>query len=334
MPDQRLLFLSRDDIARLTVGSHELYVEAIEHCLRMHAAGRFAQPLKPYLKWRGPENHIADRIIAMPAYLGGDEPIAGIKWIGSKHDNPSRLGLERASALTILNDAESHYPIAILEAGLLSRLRTAAVTVVATRHLARAAFTDLACIGSGPVGQTQVDMLLAHFPAIRRVHLFDLDRGAAERQAGSLRHGVEPHVASSAEAAVLAADVVVTATVTAQPYLSYAWLRPGALLNNVSIMDAEEDVFLRADKVVVDDWDQCNREKKVIHRLVESGRFSRTQLHAELGQIVAGERPGRETDQEVIVVNPMGMAIGDIACARAVYSRALRTGVGTWLTPF
>jgi N-[(2S)-2-amino-2-carboxyethyl]-L-glutamate dehydrogenase len=90
MPNHRLLFLSRDDIARLTVDSHELCIEAIEHCLRMHAAGRFAQPLKPYLKWRGPENHIADRIIAMPAYLDGDKPIAGLKWIGSKHDSQRR----------------------------------------------------------------------------------------------------------------------------------------------------------------------------------------------------------------------------------------------------
>jgi ornithine cyclodeaminase len=139
-------------------------------------------------------------------------------------------------------------------------------------------------------------------------------------------------VVESAEAAVRGAEVVVTATVAERPWLPYSWLRPGAFVANVSIQDVHEEVFLRADKVVVDDWDQCNREGKVIHRLVESGRFSRERLHAELGEIVAGTRPGRERPDEIVLLNPMGMAIEDIACAQAIYEAALEKGAGTWLT--
>jgi len=86
-----------------------------------------------------------------------------------------------------------------------------------------------------------------------------------------------------------------------------------------------------ADKVVVDDWDQCNREGKIIHQLTTAGRFSRERLHAELGQIVIGDRPGRENDDEVILLNSMGMAVIDVACAKAVYDRARQAKIGTWL---
>jgi N-[(2S)-2-amino-2-carboxyethyl]-L-glutamate dehydrogenase len=336
MPEQRVLFLNRTDIARVSGESSRVYLDAIEKALRLHAERKFVQPLKPYLRWR-PDGHIADRIIAMPAYLGGEQPAAGIKWIGSKHDNPRVHGVERASALTILNDVETHYPVAILEGGLISNRRTAAVTAVAARYLARAGFDTLACLGCGPIGHTQVNMLIESFPGIRRAFLFDIDRAAAEKHAAALLLAADGRdlkvtIADSAEAAVRAAEVIVTCTVADRPYLRFSWLAPGSFVSNVSIMDVDKDVFLGADKVVVDDWDQCNREKKVINQLVEEGLFSRDRLHAELGEIVAGLRPGREQASEVILLNPMGMAVEDIACAHAIYEAAVATGVGTWLT--
>lgn len=338
MAEPRLLYLSRSDVERLSGADGQLYVEAVERALRLHAERRFEQPLKPYLRWRGAENHVADRIIAMPAYLGGARPAAGLKWIGSKHDNPARQGLERASALTILNDVETHYPIAVMEGALISNYRTAAVTVVATRHLARAGFEVLSCIGCGPIGHKQVELLLQSFPHIREVRLFDLNRDAAERHAARVREqaaeraGLVVRVAESAHRAVREAEVVVTATIADRPYLPFEWLSPGSFVSNVSIMDVQPDVFLEVDKVVVDDWDQCNREKKVIHQLVQQGVFSRERLHAELGEVVIGKRPGRENASEIILLNPMGMAVEDVACARALYDAALERGVGTWLS--
>ena len=335
MSDARILYLSRADVNRASDVGSQLYVEAVSRALGLHAERKFVQPLKPYLRWRGDDNHVADRIIAMPAYLGGEQPAAGLKWVGSKHDNPSRHGLERASALTILNDVDTHYPIAVMEGGLISNLRTAAVTAVATRYLAREGFTSVACLGAGPIGTMQVKLLLECFSSIADVRLFDLRRAPAEQLAAAItaKHPqVRVSVADSAKQAVHEAEVVVTATVADRPYLPFQWLSPGTFLSNVSIMDVHKEVFLQVDKVVVDDWDQCNREKKVINQLVEEGRFSREQLHAELGQIVAKMRPGRETRDEVILLNPMGMAVEDVACAQAVYQAALERGIGTWLT--
>ncbi len=333
-PVPEILYLSKSDIIQLGGLSSNVYVQAIRQALTLHAGGKFVQPLKPYLRWGGPDGHIADRIIAMPAYLGGEAPAAGLKWVGSKHDNPSRRGLERASALTILNDPETHYPIAVMEGSLISGMRTAAVTAVASAYLAREGFRDVACIGCGPIARMQLLTLLEQFPSITAIHLYDLDPAVANRlidELGRRFPAVDYRVAASAEDAVRAGEVVITCTVTDKPYIPYDWLRTGSFISNVSIMDVHKDVFLKVDKVVVDDWEQSNREKKIINQLVLENRFSRDQLHAELGQIIAGLRPGRETNNEIILLNPMGMAIEDIACAQVIYRKAVAAGIGTRL---
>ncbi|MBN3801988.1 2,3-diaminopropionate biosynthesis protein SbnB [Paraburkholderia sp. Ac-20336] len=328
-----LLYLGRQDLIALGGNRSQPYVDAIADGLALHARRAFVQPLKPYLRWAGAD-HIADRIIAMPCYVGGNDPIAGLKWIGSRQHNPSRFGLERASAVIVLNDADTNYPVAIMEGGLISGMRTAAISAVATRHLARAGFTDVACVGCGPIAKMQMQTLLEQFASIRRIHLFDLSRDAMRAFSRELSERY-PQVAfeemASAELAVRASDVIVTCTVTDTPYLEYAWLKRGAFVCNVSIMDVQKDVYEKADKVIVDDWDQSNREKKIINQLVLEGRFSREQLHAELGEIVIGERPGRENDDEIILLNPMGMALDDMVCARHFYRLATEQGVGTRL---
>lgn len=331
-----LLYLSRNDLVVLGGGHSQPYVDAILDGLAAHARGAYVQPLKPYLRWPGAD-HIADRIIAMPCYLGGDDPIAGLKWIGSRQHNPAHFGLERASAVVVLNDTQTNYPIAIMEGGLISGMRTAAITAVATRHLARCGFTEVACVGCGPIARMQMQALLEQFASIERLHLFDLSLSAVEELSRTLKEAF-PTVtvvrAASAQAAVREGDVVVTCTVADAPYLAFDWLKAGAFVSNVSIMDVHKDAYEKADKVVVDDWDQSNREKKIINQLVLEGRFSRERLHAQLGEIVIGERPGRERDDEIILLNPMGMALDDLVCARHFYRLAQAQGVGTRLPLF
>src|SRR5699024_11554696 len=107
---------------------------------------------------------------------------------------------------------------------------------------------------------------------------------------------------------------------------------PISFFSNISIMDIKKDVFIEADKVVVDDWSQANREKKTINQLVEEGRFSKEALHAELGELLTGAKPGRENDDEIILLNPMGMAIEDISSAYYIYKEAKQQQIGTTLS--
>lgn len=327
-----LLYLTRRDVRAAMGDSIRGYVEALRSALALHAEGRTAQPLKPYLRWRR-RGHIADRIIAMPGYVGGEHAMAGIKWIGSKHDNPSARGIARASAVIVLNDPETHFPVAVMEGGEISGMRTAAITVLACEYLARPAFASVALIGCGFIGRLHALGLLESFPAIERIALYDHDRRAAETLAGELaREGLSVVACASAEEAVCRGEVVVPCTVTAKPYIELDWLMPGAFVSNISIMDVKPEAFLGVDKLLVDDWEQANRERKTINRLVLAGRLRREDLHGELGEVVRGVRSGRTDPDERILLNPMGMAIEDVACAAAVYRTALRAGTGTWLT--
>jgi 2,3-diaminopropionate biosynthesis protein SbnB len=332
--EPEILYLNKKCIEQVGGNHSDLYVQGITEALTLHAHGLFVQPLKPYLRVDAEKGHIADRIIAMPAHVGGKTAISGMKWIGSKHDNPVKRGLERASGLLILNDPESNFPVAVLEAGLISSMRTAAVTVVAAKYLAKKQFRHVACLGCGIIAKTQMRSMLEQFPGIEKIFLFDLNKPSAAALQAELNRGfpaVSIILADSAEQAVRQGEVVVTCTVTEQPYIPFEWLQKGAFVSNISIMDVHKDVFLKADKVVVDDWEQSNREKKVIHQLVLEGEFSRERLHAELGEIVIGRKPGRESDDEIIVLNPMGMAIEDIACAKVIYDEACSQHVGVRL---
>jgi 2,3-diaminopropionate biosynthesis protein SbnB len=327
-----ILYLNRRDVRAAMGSSIRGYVEALRSALALHAEGKTAQPLKPYLRWRR-RGHIADRIIAMPGYVGGTHPMAGIKWIGSKHDNPAARGIPRASAVIVLNDPETHFPVAIMEGGEISGMRTAGVTVLAAEYLARPGFETVALVGCGFIGRLHALGLLESFPAIERLYLYDHNRRAARALAEEVgREGLAITVCETAEEAVCHGELVVPCTVTAKPYIELDWLMPGAFVSNISIMDVKPDVYLGVDKLLVDDWDQANRERKTINQLVLAGRLRREDLHAELGDVVRGHEPGRESPDERILLNPMGMAIEDVACAAAVYRTACAQGAGTWLT--
>lgn len=327
-----ILYLNRRDVRAAMGSSIRGYVEALRSALALHAEGKTAQPLKPYLRWRR-RGHIADRIIAMPGYVGGPHAMAGIKWIGSKHDNPSARGIPRASAVIVLNDEETHFPVAIMEGGEISGMRTAGVTVLACEYLARPGFRTVALIGCGFIGRLHALGLLESFPLIEQLLLYDHNRRAASALAEELeRDGLTVTVCASAEEAVCRGEVVVPCTVTAKPYIELDWLMPGAFVSNISIMDVKPEVYLGVNKLVVDDWDQANRERKTINQLVLQGRLKRSDLHAELGDVVRGHATGRTDPDERILLNPMGMAIEDVACAAAVYRTAREQGTGTWLT--
>lgn len=330
-----MLYLNRSDIEQAGGNHSTVYVNALTEALKAHANQGFVQPLKPYLRANGTEGHIADRIIAMPSHIGGQDPVSGIKWIGSKHDNPSERKIERASGVIILNDPETNYPIAVMEASLISSMRTAAVSVIAAQKLAKKGFEALTIIGCGLIGDRQLQSMLEQFDHIKQVYVFDqFEKASANfiEKWAEARPEIHFVQATTAKEAVENGEVVITCTVTDKPYIEYDWIQKGTFISNISIMDIKKDVFTQADKVLVDDWSQANREKKTINQLVLEGRFSREALHAELGELLTGAKPGRENDDEIILLNPMGMAIEDISSAYYIYKEAKQQQIGTILS--
>lgn len=320
-----MLYLNEKDLHEIGIDWHDM-VAVIEHAV--HCLGRedFAQPIKPYLRYRDPKN----RIIAMPAFLGGTSNVAGLKWIASFPGNIEK-GLPRAHSVVVLNDADTGRPIAIINTALLSVIRTAAVSgLMMTQFNQVRPLSDfnLGITGFGPIGQYHLRMCAALFGAkLRQARVYDprpVDAGAG---------GVDPKkltIARSWQEAYDDADVFMTCTVSQAPYIDRA-PKAGSLQLNVSLRDYRTDVFdhLKG-SIVVDDWAEVCREKTDIEifHLEKGLREEDVQSIVDVvcGAALKGCPPGQP-----VMFNPMGMGVFDMAVAKYYYRKALAMGVGTQL---
>lgn len=325
---QHLLHLTHNDLVRAGAEQFDVYIDALEAAFLAQADGDVVQPLKPYVR-REEHVHVADRIIAMPAYVGGAVHSSGMKWIGSKHDNPAVAGVPRANALIILNDPDTNAPVAVLDGTLISTMRTAAASAIAMKHLAVAGPTTMGVLGAGVIGWAQVEAALHVRPTIDAVRVYDLDDRASGAWEERSRAGLTVTRVDSAAAALDGAEIVAACTTASDGYVPAEWLADGSLFLNVSLNDPLPEVVRASDKVVVDSWEQCNRMDKLLHRMTTNGEFSEMELHAELHELVSGAKSGRQDEGERIFFNPMGMAIEDVAAATYLYRLAAHEGLGT-----
>jgi len=320
MTPPQLRYLSRRDVEWLGIPMTEV-VAIVEEMFREKGAGHAEMPPKPGIHPTG------DAFIhAMPGFLPR-LGAAGVKWISGYPDNRVR-GLPYISGLLILNDPDTGLPTAVMDATWITAVRTGAATAVAARYLARADSRSAAILACGVQGRTNLEALRCVLP-IERVLAYDVDRAAAETFAAEMRelHDVAVEVASGPEAAVRGAEVVVTSGPILKhptPTLRADWLRPGAF---VCPLDFDSyltpEAFARADKLATDDARQMAHYRTV-------GYFGRVpEPYADLGEIVTGAKPGRESADEVTISVNLGLALEDVALGNVVLSRARERGVGT-----
>lgn len=323
-------------------------VEAVRHALALHAAGLTTLPAEAYLPWTTSDGSQA-RSLALPAALWGDEPAIGLKVINSSLANPGR-GLPRAQGLVMIFDRERAHPVAIMEAAHLSALRTAAYTVLSQRLLGRPDTGRIGVIGCGALAETHVRLLAAEHPDAEFV-LHDLEPDRAARHVTLLRDdGIRCSATPSAERAVRDCQLVVTTTTTTTGYLPFGWLARGALLAHVSLDDAMPDVVRRADLVVVDDWSLIAADdRRLLGRMYRSGDLAGPDgqrwpagppdphgaapraVDATLADVVAGRHPGRTSPDQIVLSNPFGMGILDVAVAAETLRVAEGLGIGVAL---
>ncbi|HEY3765731.1 MAG TPA: ornithine cyclodeaminase family protein [Gaiellales bacterium] len=262
-----------------------------------------------------------------------NDGVAGVKVVGDYVGNGER-GLPSELALLMLFDVATGAPQAILDATAITAMRTGAVTAVGARHLARRSSRVLGHIGSRGTAEWNVRLLRRVLPELAEVRIHS--RTTASRQALAERLDAELDIpvraVDSWEECVRGADVVVEATrlSTPAPLLRTEWIGPGALVVPYGTVSAVElDLTDVMDKVVVDDWGQAGAGPLgALRAHVDSGRLSEATLHAELGQIVCGTRPGRESDDERILFWHRGLSLTDIALGRAMLARAQALGLG------
>lgn len=309
-----MFYLNDDHLRELGIDWNAA-IASVEEAARIVREGDYAQPIKPYLRYGDPAN----RIIAMPAYVGGEVRAAGIKWIASFPGN-LKAGLPRAHSVVVLNDPDTGAPIAVLHSALPSIVRTAAVSgMMLRRVMAQRPKRPLrlCIIGWGPIGRHHLQMCMEELgDAIEEIRLFDLRGIDAATVPPPLRSRTV--LCGSWEEAYYGADVVITCTVSSRRYINRK-PKPGSLLLHVSLRDYEAQALEEVRRIVVDDWEEVCRENTDIELLaVERGLTKERTV--PLAEAVCGEALAGLGERETVLFCPMGMAAFDIAVA-AYYAR-------------
>ncbi len=327
MPPVYVDFLNRFDAEDLHLTDGEI-IGAIEAALALQGQGQTVIEPRVFLEPGAARGHFN----VLRGAIGADVNRAGVKVVGDFIDNYQR-GYPSELATLLLLDPETGAPRAIIEASGITDMRTGAVTAVGAKHLARKNSRVLGHIGARGSSYWNVRLLdsLFRFDEIR-VH----SRRPESRDAFAARLTADlgkPVVATGDwQSAIEGADIVVEASrlVAPEPLLRTRWIKPGALVMPYGTQSAVElDLTDIMDKLVVDDWGQCRAGKwGALRQHVEAGKLSERTLHAEMGQIVAGLKPGRETDAETILFWHRGLSLSDIALGHAMLEKARRLGIG------
>jgi len=318
----KLLYLSQDDVASAGLTMAEI-ITALEQMFREKGEGRVEMPPKPGI------HTMPDAFIhAMPAYIPALNS-AGIKWVSGYPENYKR-GLPYISGLLILNNPDTGIPLAVMDCVWVTAKRTGAATAVAAKYLARPDSEVVGILGCGVEGRSNLEALHVLFP-LKQVLAYDVDPEAQRRyvQEMSEQFGLEVVPVQEPQQAVVGCDIVVTAgPILKVPHATIkpGWFEAGGF---ASLVDFDSywhpDAMREADKFCTDDVPQLEHYREV-------GYFQDIPpIYADLGELVTGRKPGRETPAERTLVCNLGLALDDMATAPLIYRRALEQGIGTWL---
>ncbi|MEU1402272.1 2,3-diaminopropionate biosynthesis protein SbnB [Streptomyces sp. NPDC005728] len=318
--------LGRDDVKAALTGLEPAVLDAVRTAYVLHGQGHSQVPFSSFLR---PPQPAGSRIISLPAYLGGPQPVMGLKWISSFPANVEQ-GLQRASSVQILNDLATGYPKALLEGSQISASRTAASAALAAGALhGDRRVRSAGLVGCGTINQRVLAFLTHTHPDLDTVVLQDVVPGRAEVFAAELESeypGITFRTGTVGDA--LAAETVSIATTDSTYWLDLAEYpeRPaGQVILHLSLRDLSTNSVLGAYNVV-DDIEHCVREQTSLHK-AEQEVGHREFVHAEIASVLGCTEP--PAAQDPIVFSPFGLGILDLAVAQAVVKAATEAGLGT-----
>ena len=327
MPPVYIDFLNRFDVEALHLTDAEI-IGAIETQLRLQGEGQTTIQPRVFLEPGVARGHFN----VLRGAIGAEINRAGVKVVGDFVDN-YQLGYPSELATLLLLDPAMGAPRAIIEASGITDMRTGAMTAVGAKYLARRDSRVLGHIGARGSAHWNIRLLdsLFHFDEIR-VHSRRPESRAACAARLTQELGKPVTAMHDWQSTVEGADIVVEASrlVAPEPLLKTRWIKPGALVMPYGTQSAVElDLTDIMGKLVVDDWGQCANSKwGALRQHVDAGKLSEATLHAEMGQVVAGLRPGRETADERILFWHRGLSLSDIALGHAMLEKARQLGVG------
>jgi ornithine cyclodeaminase/alanine dehydrogenase-like protein (mu-crystallin family) len=322
MSEQQVLYLSHADVEAVDLPMQEI-IELLETAFREKGNGKVEMPPKPGI------HTMPDAFIhAMPAYIPAMRS-AGIKWVSGYPENYKRE-LPYITGLLILNDVETGIPYAMMDCAWITAMRTGAASALSAKYLARPESNSVGILACGVQGRTNLEALACLFP-VKRVYAYDIFPAVQERFISDMKARFDFEFISAKEPkqAMIDSDLVVTSGPILKhptPAIEKDWLKPGAYGSAVDFDSYWSDAALaQMDRISTDDHAQFQYYKSV-------GYFQQTPApYSDLGELVAGLKPGRANEKERTLAINLGLAMDDMAVAPEIYRRAKEKGLGTWL---
>ena len=326
------LLLTRSDLA--AVLSMQEYIEGLENAFLRHGEGEtYGNDMIHGATPGELEFHIKAGGLKL-----GDKRYYGLKINASCFSNMATFGIPNIMGAIVLFDAEKGFPLAVVDSIEPTIKRTGAGTAVAAKYLARSDSRTLTICGCGNQGRIQLEALKEVLP-VEQVYAFDQNPAAAKDYAARMsdRFGIRVEAVESLQTAASESDVLISCTPSKRPFVMKKYIKPGTFVAAVgSDSPAKQELetaLLQGTKVVVDILEQCAMAGELHHGL-ESGVIAKEDVHAEIGEIIAGKKPGRETPDEIIVYDATGTALQDTAAAALCYEKALEKGIEQFVNFF
>ncbi len=322
---KKTLILSRSDIEKCITRSEVL--EKVEYVFREWGEGNIVQPAKINLDMS--RSGYSSWCNAMPAYIVSLNA-AGIKWIGGFGENV-KSGGSYIQGVIVLTDTKTGQTLAVMDGALITNLRTGASAAVASKYLAKNDVRKITIVGAGEQGRN----CLRSFDLIyKNLQVFVVDISAEHRKKfiDEMSKEVSATLVDSPDvsAAVRESDVIVLVTTAREPFVKEEWISRGALVLAMGSFQQIEDGFaLSSDKIIVDSWAQAAHRGE-LKKLVESGKISEVDISAEVGEVLAGKKQGRNNDSERILTVLVGLGAHDICISQHIYQKAKEMNIGCY----
>lgn len=325
------LYLSQEDLLKSGCFDIRMAMDAAETAMLAFREKRILFPEKIVQIFN---EDTQERINCLPATLLSDQ-VCGVKWVSAFPPNPMKYGVQNLSAVIILSEIKKGFPLAFMEGTLCSNMRVGAMGGIAAKHFARKDAKSIAFIGAGEQAKMHLIAMKTVIPSIETCRIA-AKYEEEEQQFISEMSPIFPDIRFSkvhtlAEIAMSGAEILVTATSAQAPLLKAAWMKPGAFYSHIGGWEDEYDVAKQCDKIICDDWETVKHRTQTLSRMYQDGELADSDIHANLEEVVSGEKCGRETKDERIYFNAVGLSYVDVAIALAMYRRAKEAGAGQTL---
>lgn len=327
MSNIEIKIISQEDVAEIFSGNADKIFGIIEDSFKKYLKGDIIMPDKIS---QIIDEQTQNRINCMPATLI-DEKICGMKWVSVFPSNAPK-GVQNVTGIMLISELETGFPVAVIDGTLSTKMRTAAVGCTAAKYLAPSKVETLGIIGAGEEARMHFTLLKYMFPTIKECRVSSLNTDIEQGFIDKFKD-IVPDVKfvtcnNDSHLCASGADIIVTAISGQSPVLKANDITKGGLYIHVGGWEDEYGVAQKADKIVCDEWASVKHRSQTLCRMYKKGLLKDEDIYANLSELIAGTKKGRESDDEFIYFNSVGLSYIDINFANYIYEKAKKRGLG------